>query len=93
MRDEEYVVVDDRPRTPAIREVPAEPSSFKRNVTIALWAIILVLLTLFVGQNWRDVRLNFLSWEFDLKLSFALMAAALLGLVLGGVLAIFWKRR
>jgi uncharacterized integral membrane protein len=93
MADEEYVLVDDRSRTPVIREIPNEPSSFKRNITIAIWAIILVLLALFVGQNWRDETLEFLSWEFDIKLSFALMAAAFLGLVLGFFIAIFWKRR
>ena len=93
MADEEYVLVDDRPRTPVIREVPDQPSNFKRNFTIAIWAIILVLLALFVGQNWRDVRLNFLSWEFNLKLSFALLAASLLGLLLGFFIALFWKRR
>lgn len=93
MADEEYVLVDDRPRTPVVRELPDQPSSFKRNLTVALWAIILVLLALFVGQNWRDVRLDFLSWDFSIKLSFALLASALLGLVLGFFLAIFWKRR
>lgn len=93
MTDEEYVVIEDRPRTPVIREMPDEPSNIKRNLVVGFWAVILVLLALFVGQNWRDVRLNFLFWEFDLKLSFALIAAAFVGLILGFFIPIYWRRR
>ena len=58
MADDEYILAEETPRTPVIREIPPEPSNLKRNITIAIWGIILVVLALFIGQNWRDVPLN-----------------------------------
>ena len=93
MADEEYILAEDTPRTPVIREVPKEPSNFRRNLVVALWIIVLVVLALFVGQNWRSVRMEFLFWDFTLKVSIALLLAALIGILLGFAIPIFWRRR
>ena len=93
MADGEYILAEETPRTPVIREIPPEPSNLKRNITIAIWGIILVVLALFIGQNWRDVPLTFLFWDFTVKLSFALLAAALIGIVLGFSISIYLRRR
>ncbi len=93
MSDEEYVLTNDAPQTPVIREAPREPSGFRRNLWLALWVAVLVILALFVGQNWRDVRMDFLFWDFTIKLSFALVAAAGFGMLLGFAIPIFWRRR
>ena len=93
MADEEYILAEDTPRTPVIREVPKEPSNFRRNLVVALWVSVLVVLALFVGQNWRSVRMEFLFWDFTLKVSIALLLAALIGVLLGFAIPIFWRRR
>ena len=93
MADEEYILAEDTPRTPVIREVPKEPSNFRRNLVVALWVSVLVVLALFVGQNWRSVRMEFLFWDFTLKVSIALLLAALIGILLGFAIPIFWRRR
>lgn len=93
MVEDEYGVLDDTPRTPVIREVPKEPSNLKRNLVVGIWVIVLVLLALFIGQNWRTLRLDFLFWQFSVKLSFALLAAAAVGLIIGFTIPVFWGRR
>ena len=93
MADEEYILAEDTPRTPVIREVPKEPSNFRRNLVVALWVSVLVVLALFVGQNWRSSRMEFLFWDFTLKVSIALLLAALIGVLLGFAIPIFWRRR
>ena len=93
MADEEYILAEDTPRTPVIREVPKEPSNFRRNLVVALWVSVLVVLALFVGQNWRSIRMEFLFWDFTLKVSIALLLAALIGILLGFAIPIFWRRR
>ena len=93
MADEEYILAEDTPRTPVIREVPKEPSNFRRNLVVVLWVSVLVVLALFVGQNWRSVRMEFLFWDFTLKVSIALLLAALIGVLLGFAIPIFWRRR
>ncbi len=93
MADEEYILAEDTPRTPVIREVPKEPSNFRRNLVVALWVSVLVVLALFVGQNWRSIRMEFLFWDFTLKVSIALLLAALIGVLLGFAIPIFWRRR
>ena len=93
MADEEYILAEDTPRTPVIREVPKEPSNFRRNLVVALWVSVLVVLALFVGQNWRSIRMEFLFWDFTLKVSIALLLAALIGILLGFAIPMFWRRR
>ncbi|MEZ4497552.1 MAG: hypothetical protein R2845_12445 [Thermomicrobiales bacterium] len=93
MADEEYILAEDTPRTPVIREVPNEPSNFRRNLVVALWVSVLVVLALFVGQNWRSIRMEFLFWDFTLKVSIALLLAALIGILLGFAIPMFWRRR
>ena len=93
MADEEYILAEDTPRTPVIREVPKEPSNFRRNLVVVLWVSVLVVLALFVGQNWRSIRMEFLFWDFTLKVSIALLLAALIGILLGFAIPIFWRRR
>ena len=93
MADEEYILAEDTPRTPVIREVPKEPSNFRRNLVVALWVSVLVVLALFVGQNWRSIRMEFLFWDFTLKVSIALLLAALIGVLLGFAIPIFWKKK
>ena len=93
MADEEYILAEDTPRTPVIREVPKEPSNFRRNLVVVLWVSVLVVLALFVGQNWRAVRMEFLFWDFTLKVSIALLLAALIGILLGFAIPMFWRRR
>jgi uncharacterized integral membrane protein len=94
--DDEFRIVEDAPRAAPVRPVPVipdEPGFLRRNMGGILWGIVLVLLAIFIGQNWNDVRMNVYFWTFTTKLSFALIAAALLGVSLGWLVPALARRR
>ena len=96
MDDDEIRVVDDAPRPAVARQVPVipdEPGFLRRNFGSVLWGIVLVLLAIIIGQNWRDVELDAYFWSFTTKLSFVLLAAALAGVILGWLVPVFMRRR
>jgi uncharacterized integral membrane protein len=80
--------IEEPPRS----RIPDEPGFIRRNFGAILWAIVLVLLAIFIGQNWKEVRLEALFWSFDLALSWALIAAAIFGIILGWLVPLIWKR-
>ena len=73
--------------------IPDEPGFLRRNLVGVLWGIVLVLLAIFIGQNWRDVRLDAYFWSFTTKLSFALIAAAVIGVILGWLVPFLVRHR
>ena len=103
-RDDEIEFIEDAPR-PAAPMMPAhqparpapvipdEPGFLRRNFVGVLWGIALVLLAIFIGQNWRDVRLDAYFWSFTTKLSFALIAAAVIGVILGWLVPFLVRHR
>jgi uncharacterized integral membrane protein len=95
-RDDEIRIIEDEPRMAPIRPtpvIPDEPGFLRRNFAGILWGIVLVLLAIFIGQNWRDVRMDAYFWNFTTKLSFALIAAALLGAILGWLVPFLMRHR
>lgn len=93
--------IDDAPLPPAPRQyieepprgrIPDEPGFLRGNLGAIIWGIILVLLAIFIGQNWKQVKIDALFWSFDLKLSWALIAAAFFGIILGWLVPLIWKR-
>ncbi len=72
--------------------IPDEPGFLRANFGAIIWGIVLVLLAVFIGQNWKTVKLDVLFWSIDLKLSWALIAAAIFGIILGWLVPIIWKR-
>jgi uncharacterized integral membrane protein len=93
-RDDEIRFVEDAPQ--AMRPapvIPDEPGFLRRNLAGILVGTALVLLAIFIGQNWRDVPVDTFFWSFDIKLSFALIAAALVGVLLGWLVPLLVKRR
>jgi uncharacterized integral membrane protein len=93
--------IDDAPQSPAPRQyvespprsqIPDEPGFIRGNFGAIIWGIILVLLAIFIGQNWKQVKLDVLFWSIDLKLSWALIAAAFFGVILGWLVPVIWKR-
>jgi uncharacterized integral membrane protein len=50
---------------------------------LAVWGIALVLLVLFIVQNFDDVRVKFLFFDANTQLAFALLIAGLLGFIAG----------
>jgi uncharacterized integral membrane protein len=94
--DDEIRIVEDAPRAAPARPVPVipdEPSFLRRNLAGILVGLVLVLLAVFIGQNWRDVRMDAYFWSFTTKLSFALIAAALFGMILGWLVPALLRRR
>lgn len=75
------------------RLIPEEPSRIWRNITTAVWAIILVALIVFIFQNWTKVRFEFLFWTFHTQLSWALLVATILGVLIGIVVPIAIRRK
>ncbi len=53
--------------------------------------IVLALFVVFAVENGRTVRVRFLFWQVNTSLSWALLVAGLLGLILGLMLP--WLRR
>lgn len=93
--------IDDAPLPPAPRQytegapqsrIPDEPGFLRSNFGAIIWGIILVLLAIFIGQNWKQVKIDVLFWSVDLKLSWALIAAAFFGIILGWLVPLFFKR-
>ena len=75
------------------RQIPEEPSKIWRNITAAIWAVILVAVIVFIFQNWESVPFKFLFWNFNTKLSWALLLATILGIVIGVVVPFAIRRR
>jgi uncharacterized integral membrane protein len=95
-QDDEVRIVEDAPRPGAPRVIPVipdEPGFFRRNFVGVLWGICLVLLAIFIGQNWRDVQMDAYFWSFTTKLSFVLVAAALIGIILGWLVPFLMRHR
>jgi uncharacterized integral membrane protein len=92
--------VDDAPRPSAPARqyveqpprIPDEPGFLRRNFGAIIWAIVLVLLAIFIGQNWKEVKIEALFWSFNIAISWALIAAAIFGIILGWLVPIIWKR-
>ena len=94
-REDEIQFVEDAPR-PAARPLPVipdEPGFLRRNLVGVIWGIALVLLAIFIGQNWKDVRMDAFFWSFTTKLSFALIASALAGVILGWLVPVLVRHR
>jgi uncharacterized integral membrane protein len=60
-------------------------------VTAALMIGLGVLLLVFVLQNLDDSNVDFLVWDWDVPIAVAIVAAAVLGFVLGSLFT--WLRR
>jgi uncharacterized integral membrane protein len=93
--------VDDAPRPSAPRQfvespprslIPDEPGFLRKNLGATIWGVVLVLLAVFIGQNWREVKVDVFFWSFDIELSWALIAAAFAGIILGWLVPLIWKR-
>jgi uncharacterized integral membrane protein len=65
-------------------EQPSTPQE-RRNWTLrlVLLALAMVLLVVFVAENFVVVEVRLFFWETDARLAWALLVAALLGFVIG----------
>lgn len=57
--------------------------SWSGTMLLVLCAVVAVLLVVFVAQNFIVVEVRLLRWEIDIRLSWALVAASLLGMTVG----------
>jgi uncharacterized integral membrane protein len=65
-------------------------------IAIALFAVLLLLLIIFIAQNTQRVAISFLGWSGQAPLAVSLLAASLVGIVLtlvAGSLRIVQLRR
>ncbi|HET8521775.1 MAG TPA: LapA family protein [Thermomicrobiales bacterium] len=72
---------------------PPEPRSRWTTVRYVISAIVIVLLIVFIVDNYNDVEVHFVFWTATIQLAWALVIAALLGLVAGWLLRHMWRRR
>ena len=62
-------------------------------IRLALAALLIGAVVVFVLQNLDSVPVNFLSWSFDAPLILLLAVAAVAGVLLRWVLGFWWSRR
>jgi uncharacterized integral membrane protein len=77
-------MVDERQERPPRRRISAK---------LVLWAIVAVLALVLILQNTRDARVDVLFWDVTAGLWLLLLAAVLLGMVLGWLLPKFRRGR
>lgn len=58
-------------------------SSSKERITAGLALVALVVLIVFIAVNFREVEIDFVITQANVKLAFALMLAAILGFLAG----------
>ncbi|MGH2559418.1 MAG: lipopolysaccharide assembly protein LapA domain-containing protein [Thermomicrobiales bacterium] len=64
----------------------SRPRHWWRTSRAVFGAVVLTLLVVFFAQNFDDVEVSFLAWQFDFKLALLILAAVVLGVVLGFLL-------
>ena len=66
----------------------------RRNWTLTLvgWAVLMVILVLFIAANFVTVEVRFLGTTTETRLAYALLLASLLGFVTGWLAAILRNR-
>jgi uncharacterized integral membrane protein len=62
-------------------------------VRLAATAIALVLLVIFVAQNFVVVEVRLLFWRIDLRLAWALVIIGVCGALVGSTLTLIWRSR
>jgi uncharacterized integral membrane protein len=72
---------------------PSRPRSTWTTVRYIITAVIVVLLIIFIVDNYNNVRVHFVFWSVTIQLAWALVIAAILGLVAGWLLRHTWRRR
>lgn len=76
--------MDQETRQPVATGQPAvERRGFVWTPRLIIWTVILVVLLLFVLQNFDDAPVNVLFWDFTLPLSVILLIFAVAGYILG----------
>lgn len=95
--------MDDHPRDPVQpvdhgqmqprRTIPEEASQVGRNIKAVVWALVLVGLVVLIFQNWNSVPLDVFFWSFHVQLTWILLAAVLVGILLGWLVPIAVRRK
>lgn len=61
--------------------------TFWQKVKIVSLILIIILFVIFAAQNWAKVKLEFISWQFNVNLFSALFFSFLLGLLISLILS------
>jgi uncharacterized integral membrane protein len=72
---------------------PSQPRSRWTTARHVINAIVVLLLIIFIVDNYNDVRVHFVVTTVTIKLAWALVIAAVLGLIVGWLLHRSWRRR
>jgi uncharacterized integral membrane protein len=84
--------LDDEPVQPR-RTIPEEPSQVGRNIKAIVWALVLVGLAALIIQNWTKVKLEVFFWSFRVQLTWVLLGATILGILIGRLVPYAIRRR
>jgi uncharacterized integral membrane protein len=60
---------------------------------LVAFIVLLILLLVFVAQNSERVDVSFFFWDFHMRLVWALLGAAVVGVLLGWMVPRLWPRR
>lgn len=78
---------------PPTPEAPARKGTAGMSVSLALALVLVVLFAVFAVQNTEPVRLELLSWTFEVSLIVLLLAAGAVFVVLDQIAGYLWRRR
>ncbi len=79
----------------------SQPASERRSSAISVqWTprliafiVLLIVLLIFVAQNSERVDVSFIIWDFRMRLVWALLGSAVVGVLLGWMVPRVWPRR
>jgi uncharacterized integral membrane protein len=60
---------------------------------LVAFIVLLILLLVFVAQNSERVDVSLLFWDFHMRLVWALLGSAVVGVLLGWMVPRLWPRR
>jgi uncharacterized integral membrane protein len=75
------------------RTIPDEPSQVGRNIKAVIWALVLVGLVVLIIQNWTKVLIEVFFWSFRVQLTWVLLGATIVGIVLGRLVPYAIRKR
>ncbi|MEJ7838926.1 MAG: LapA family protein [Thermomicrobiales bacterium] len=90
---QQTVAGEARPQTVPLESVTERHKGFQWTPKLVIWTILLIAALIFLLQNFDDVRINLLFWDYTLPLALIVGICFVLGYVLGWIRPVFRAHR